>query len=100
MGERHVVFLHHGQRLSELTAQFAGGAVQRIQHIFFSIRLSLLASERIAGNSASFQSDDVLASDAVNAPVQHGLDAIALADFAAALSGPAIPRPPPHELPD
>src|SRR5271157_3496640 len=73
--------------------------MQRIQHIFLSVGLSLLASERIAGsNVGRFQSDDVLASDAVNAAIQHGFDAIALTDFAADVGGDAVAGAAAHEL--
>ena len=73
--------------------------MQRIQHIFFSVGLSLLASERIAGrNIGCFQSDDILASNAIDAAVQHGLDAIALTDFAADVAGDAVAGAAAHEL--
>ena len=73
--------------------------MQRVQDIFFPSGLSLLASERIAGNNVDcFQSDNVLASDAINAAVQHGLDAIPLTDFAADIGGDSIAGAAPHEL--
>ena len=76
-----------------------GDAVERIQHIFFSIRLSLLACERIAGSDVRrFQSDHILASNAVDAAVQHGLDAIALTDFAADVAGDAVVWAAAHKL--
>ena len=74
-------------------------AMQRVQHIFFPAGLSLLASERIAGNNVRcFQGDNVLASGAINAAVQHGLDAITLTDFTTDIGGDAIAGAAPHEL--
>ena len=65
----------------------------------FRLCLNLLASERIAGSSIdSFQSDDILPPDAVNAAIQHGLDAVALRDFAADFAGDAVRGAAAHEL--
>src|ERR1700689_5044638 len=62
--------------------------MQRIQHILFLIRLNLLPSQRIARRSIGcFESDNVLASNAIDAAVEHRLDAFALADFAPEIDG-------------
>ena len=73
--------------------------MQGIQHIFFSLCLNLLASERIAGRSiGGFQSNDILPPNAVNAAAQHGLDAVALTDFAADVACDAVRGAVAHEL--
>jgi len=73
--------------------------MQCIQHVFFSICLCLLPSERISGSSVGcLQSDDVLPSDAIDASVQHRLDAVALTDFAANVIRDAIAWATAHEL--
>ena len=73
--------------------------MQRVQNFFFTARLNLFTSQRIAaGGIHRLQSDYKLIPQIRDRAGKHRPDAVALADFAPDFTGDALVRRPSHEL--
>ena len=91
--QRRRELLHRSQGFAHLLTKVGGGFVQSFQYLLFAVNFDLLASQRIAGCAIQCrQGDDVMISQAGDAAREHGLDALALADFAGNVVGQPFVR--------
>ena len=85
-GERSI-----GQSNAELSAQIGGGMVQRVQYVFFAVRLDLLAGKSFTRADVDrFQSDGVIVTQTGDRTGEQSFNAVAQTDFAADIGGDAV----------
>ena len=83
LGERHIEFLHRGERFAEFAAKFRRRRSERVQHFLLSRRAFLFLRKNVAGVAIHrFQADDKFVSDAGDRAGDIRLALRALAKFA------------------